>query len=246
MGRYRKDVLAFAARREYCLNGIEFEGTPCRYCGLPATDTEHVIPKSFTDALSDIEGVLPARLSLVPACRECNGIASDHVFQNISSKRVYIHQQLRARYNKFLEIPLWTMEQLSDLSPELARYVKHGLNLKEITLSRLNWPKGSGVVSNVGLGLIQGDNGNGSVNGNAELSSIMSKSTQRWNGSKAMRAKERKKRDVFTYRRYHQLTAEENVIIWKCYAGGKCSRTFLADILGVSINTVNRVLRKKL
>ena len=54
----------------------------CVYCGEPATDIDHVIPWAY---------VLRHEISnLVPACHDCNLIASDKMFLDIESKREYI------------------------------------------------------------------------------------------------------------------------------------------------------------
>ena len=63
-------------------------GERCVYCGYFADVRDHVVPWSFHKAsgarrtFSDVE--------TVPACRECNGIASDNVFDSLEAKREYV------------------------------------------------------------------------------------------------------------------------------------------------------------
>jgi hypothetical protein len=151
---------------------------------MPATDIEHVTSLAFTRALSDIESVLPERLSLVPSCRECNSIAADKVFFNVSSKRRYIHQRIKVRYKKLLRIPPWTDQDLSELSLELAQFVRHGLRLREIILSRLKWRTSSGRVNNVVLPSHRPEIHKSSVEENVVLPSTTRESTSHYVKSK--------------------------------------------------------------
>lgn len=143
MKRYRRDFRWFQAIRAYHFHGMDFDETPCVYCGMPAESVDHFIPAAYARAISDTEPISGIRLSLVPACRECNSVASDAVFQTIAQKRKYIQAKLRRRYQKLLRIPLWRDEDFEELSPGLARYVTHGLRLQEIISNRLIWPRGS-------------------------------------------------------------------------------------------------------
>lgn len=188
MREYHRDLKRFAAIREYRLGGLAFEWVPCAYCGLPSTDREHVIPKSFTQALSDMDEVLPERLYLVPSCRECNSMSGSKVFENVTQKRRYIHQRIRERYQKLLRMPTWTDGDLEELSPDLARYVRHGLQFKDLISSRLTWPRGSFHVASAVVASNPPAHLKSSVSGNAESPSITPKFMQPWNGSKASRS----------------------------------------------------------
>ena len=141
MARYKRDFKWFAAISTITIGSGVYEYTPCAYCGLPAWGTDHVIPTTFCYKLSDMEDVLPHRLWLVPACPECNSMGSDKVFTSLARKRAFIHQCIRRKYKKILRIPEWTRQDLGELSPELARYVVHGLKLREIIYARLRWPR---------------------------------------------------------------------------------------------------------
>lgn len=238
MREYRRDLKRFAAIREYRLGGVDFEWIPCAYCGLPSTEREHVLPSSFTQALSDMEEVIPVRLYLVPSCRECNTLAHNYVFKNITQKRRYIHDRIRRRYKKLLRMPIWTESDLEELSPDLVRYVHRGLQFKEIILSRLTWPRGnspavSAVVASNPLAPLKC-----SASGNVELPSIMQKSTQRGKGSSATR------KACMVQRRPKDLSDEEVRIIRARLRHG-AGITATSKAFKVSRGTILRILNNE-
>jgi 5-methylcytosine-specific restriction endonuclease McrA len=69
----------FAALRQHVLNR---DGGICRYCDAPATEVDHVYPKS--------KGGPDAEWNLVASCTLCNLIASDTVFPSFEAKRAHI------------------------------------------------------------------------------------------------------------------------------------------------------------
>lgn len=158
--RYRRDSRWFSAVSTMKFGDHVYEFTPCAYCGMPAEAEDHVVPRAFTFALSDLEHVLPYRLILVPSCHECNILSGDAVFPNVTEKRKYIHHKIRLRYHRILEIPRWEDHELEELSPALARYVRHGLSLRAIILSRLRWKSLPFGARNVGGNFL--DDGRGS------------------------------------------------------------------------------------
>lgn len=137
--RYLRDIQRFSRIETMLLAGSLCEFVPCAYCGLPSSDQEHVIPRGFIEKLEGLADLGQWRLFTVPACRECNSVSGKKVFTGFHEKRKYIRASLRRRYKSILEIPRWSEEDLSELSLELARYVRQGLRLKEITLRRLNY-----------------------------------------------------------------------------------------------------------
>jgi hypothetical protein len=237
MREYHRDLKRFAAIREYRLEGVSFEWVPCVYCGLPSTDKEHVIPKSFTQALSDMDEVLPERLYLVPSCRECNSMASNDVFENVAQKRRYIHHRIRERYEKLLRMPTWTEDELTELSPDLARYVRHGLQFRDLISNRLTWPRGNSPAVNAAIASSHPDNLKSSANGNAEPPSITPKSTQPWNGSKA----KRKENQAIC----KKVSDEEVLAIRQRWQTGKYSQAVIGDALGISAGTVSFIVNRQ-
>lgn len=60
-------------------------GSVCVYCGAHGNTVDHVIPWTF---IQD-----QGRTNLVTACRVCNGIAGNLVFDSFDSKRAYVRNR---------------------------------------------------------------------------------------------------------------------------------------------------------
>jgi hypothetical protein len=80
-------------------------GNSCVYCGGDADSLDHVTPYNAD----------PVHLetNLVPACRLCNSIASDRVFQSLSHKRAYILRRRRERADTQIRRRHFRMEPAS-------------------------------------------------------------------------------------------------------------------------------------
>ncbi|MPZ71414.1 MAG: hypothetical protein GEU71_18110 [Actinobacteria bacterium] len=55
--------------------GVEIRGQPCAYCGQPAVNGDHVIPRSTVrhyNASDATESIPSAWLAVVPSCFACN------------------------------------------------------------------------------------------------------------------------------------------------------------------------------
>jgi hypothetical protein len=103
------------------------EGEPCVYCGLLATDKEHVFPRSWIEEMKKMKEMgfdvkVPKEI-IVPSCRECNLIASDFVFSSLKEKKTYIRKKLLKKYKKFLTTPTWSDEEIQELSGRLREQV---------------------------------------------------------------------------------------------------------------------------
>lgn len=64
-------------------------GDACLYCGGVADSVDHVLPWSYCPDNSTN--------NLVPACMECNGIASNLIFANLNEKVRYVVRQRQRR-----------------------------------------------------------------------------------------------------------------------------------------------------
>ena len=136
---YHRDFKWYAALASFTFGTTVFEAIPCVYCGMPANSDDHVVPLAFYQAAMDCVAMEHWRFTLVPSCQECNATAGDRVFETITQKRRYIQERLKCRYKKILAIPEWTEDEINDLSPDLARYVRHGLKLKTIIWQRITY-----------------------------------------------------------------------------------------------------------
>lgn len=118
-------------------------GTPCTYCGVPSTDKEHVTPISWIENAMEMKQMgininVPKEV-IVPSCRECNLMASDKVFKNISEKKKHIKEKLKKKYKKLLSMPTWEEKEINELSGELKRYVFLTNEIRRIVKSRLKY-----------------------------------------------------------------------------------------------------------
>jgi Zn-finger protein len=101
----------------------------CFYCGEPASDREHVYPKS----------VFGERGFKVWSCGECNTIASNKVFETIDDKGEYIRRGLAKKYKKLYSFPDWDEDELSEISGSLRKKIIAWMEAKSWIRKRLNW-----------------------------------------------------------------------------------------------------------
>ena len=140
---FYRDKARFDRVQRMLLNGEYYDFTPCTYCGLPATDREHVIPKTHAAVIAEMGLVKPQHFLVVPACKECNILAGRHVFPTITEKHAYLHRILRKRYQKYLDIPVWTEEKFREMSKGLIGMIRRRIAIQAITKRRLLWPQQS-------------------------------------------------------------------------------------------------------
>ena len=107
---------------------IHVRGDLCLYCGEPADLEDHFPPVSQT-----IKGLL------LPACEECNALASAwHPF-NLGARAALVHRKLAKRHKKIGRLPLWAASEVDELEgcllDEVTRWRNGHLRLKR----RLAW-----------------------------------------------------------------------------------------------------------
>lgn len=109
------------------------QGHGCAYCGQPANEREHVHPFSAGRhlATADTAGLM------VWACRECNAIARDRVFDSLDEKREFIHQRLRHKHAQVLNRTPWTDAEIGELAGSLRRHVKSQNRKQRVALARI-------------------------------------------------------------------------------------------------------------
>ena len=120
---------------------VKGDGKVCVYCRMPATDKEHLIPRSWIEEMKRLKGmgfdvVVPEEV-IVPSCRECNLIASDKVFNSFKEKRDFIKERLLKRYKGFENKPLWTDEEIEELSGRLKEYTFFSNEITKVMKNRL-------------------------------------------------------------------------------------------------------------
>lgn len=100
----------------------------CAYCGEPASELEHVVPRCAG---------LPTWT--VPACSDCNNLAAGGVFESFRAKRDFIREAIRRRHAKVLRTPEWDEDELAELGPALRASTAAYTAARAVVLSRLNF-----------------------------------------------------------------------------------------------------------
>ena len=100
----------------------------CAYCGRPANEREHVIPKCTGFSTY-----------ILPSCGECNRLASGTFYWGYKEKLQGIKERRQNKYQKILKMPEHTEEELNELSGTLKAKIISKLVLKEIILQQLSW-----------------------------------------------------------------------------------------------------------
>lgn len=101
----------------------------CFYCGEPASDKEHVVPKSLVGENTD----------KVWSCRECNNIAGAKVFDDIYEKREFILIALERKYSKIINIPNWDDNEIVEMGWKLKKQIRSDMEKKKWIRKRLTW-----------------------------------------------------------------------------------------------------------
>jgi hypothetical protein len=104
-------------------DGIETEDICCAYCGDRYRDAEHIVPWSWLSKVSPLSST-EFWTWIVPACHECNLLASDQVFRSPAAKRRYIQERLKGRYARELSGEPWDDGEIEELGYRLGQFVK--------------------------------------------------------------------------------------------------------------------------
>ena len=107
---------------------VRLRGDDCVYCGAVAESDEHFPPRSHT-----LCGFV------LPACLECNAIASNVWPEDIVRRAEYVKAKLRTKYARELETPPWDAYELSELGPNMRREVQRWLRRIARVKERIAW-----------------------------------------------------------------------------------------------------------
>ena len=114
-------------------------GERCYYCGLDATERDHVIPWSLFHTKINTKRSYEDD-EVVPCCSQCNLIAGNKVFDSFVEKREHIQSEIKRKYKKILNFPNWEKEELDELGKTLKIQIKATIKLKKLIEARINWP----------------------------------------------------------------------------------------------------------
>lgn len=113
----------------------------CFYCGEPANTFDHQPPitrvPDFRSSSLDRE-----RYVKVPACRQCNALASDELTESLWDRFDLVKSRLEKKYKKLLRCEGWTNAELQMLGPNLKGMVSSGSALASEIRRRLDYHKG--------------------------------------------------------------------------------------------------------
>ena len=122
---------------------------PCFYCGLKSESVDHFIPSAYIenirlyvdiiDTTESIKRMVEGKQELIPACKQCNGLASDAFFDTPDEKKAYIKAKLKKRYAKIIALPEWRTEEKAELGYLLRTTLEQSLSLKELVIKRILW-----------------------------------------------------------------------------------------------------------
>ncbi len=107
---------------------LHIDGFLCVYCGEEANTKEHYPPKSFCKW-----GVI------APSCDHCNKTAKHFHPFNIERRILFIKSQIRKKFNKALNMPDWTQQEIEQLDWKLRTIILTGLEDKRCAQRRLSW-----------------------------------------------------------------------------------------------------------
>lgn len=120
-----------------------YEIKKCIYCGELATTVDHVVPVTYYYNGKRKGRHLTANYgkeNLVDACRQCNSISGNKVFDNLDKKREFIQNRLKEKYRKVINMPFWSDEELKSMGRLLYKEIKIQVLAKKWVLNRINYP----------------------------------------------------------------------------------------------------------
>ncbi len=109
----------------------------CYYCGDVADTIDHVPPQVSRPNLMMLGLWKRYPFVEVQCCRECNTLLGCRPLWTLTERKKFIKKALRKRYSRYLSIPDWTPEDVSDLGYTLQRLIVHGLSVRDWVQSRL-------------------------------------------------------------------------------------------------------------
>ena len=100
----------------------------CVYCFDHARHVDHVVPWCHSHDDSDD--------NLVAACKTCNLLVSNKIFDTFELKRSYIQEQ-RYKMSRKTPIPLWTVYEIDELGAMLRSHVEASAVILDDDIQRL-------------------------------------------------------------------------------------------------------------
>ncbi len=117
------------------LNAGMTDRSLCYYCGETSQAEDHVIPHSLTHG----QGTKRQgwERDTLPACHECNRQLSNHVFDTLPERSLYLVKTYRKRFAKWLRAESWATDELEALSYSMRQIAEAFNDTRDATLRRL-------------------------------------------------------------------------------------------------------------
>ena len=101
----------------------------CAYCGEPADNKEHVIPRAYVGE----------HRFTVPSCWECNNLAGSRIFLTFTDKRDHVRRKLERKYKKLLKMPEWDRYELAEMDGNLRQALLDAEEARKLITVRLEF-----------------------------------------------------------------------------------------------------------
>lgn len=109
----------------------EEEQYRCYYCGMNATQTDHVPPISHGGDFN--------LGFLIHSCSECNIILGDNRYETLNERSRTIKLYLQKKFKKTLKYPDWSDEEIEEMSGRLKEAIVNLERAKRIIKERINY-----------------------------------------------------------------------------------------------------------
>lgn len=133
-------------RRAYKAGNTEFTAKPCYYCGIPATDFDHVPPISMADALVTTDALNASLLVKVDACKDCNGYLGAKPLLTPEDRRREVRDHIATQIHKYRDVD-WSVAEIRQLGPNMKREVRGFVTWLKTMRARLAWASAEVPIS---------------------------------------------------------------------------------------------------
>ena len=106
---------------------------PCAYCGDLASERDHPDPR----CRGNLRNKGFRKDNTVPACKDCNARLNDFPFAQLGKRAAYVRARISKKFKKLLAMPVWSEDELDELSPELKQTVLDQIAAKAEVESRV-------------------------------------------------------------------------------------------------------------
>lgn len=114
---------------------LEYPAGVCVYCGMPAYQKDHLLPKPMTGE------ALRKYVLVVPACGQCNAAIGDLPDAHVGRRRRKAQLSIQRKNKQLLTRPHKDGHELRQLGPHLRSVAIKNNNKAKAVRLRLSWPE---------------------------------------------------------------------------------------------------------